>query len=244
MKYLGSKTRIAPDLKPIIEGYLKDHNRTLYVEPFVGGANMIDKIEAPVKIGSDKNPYLVALLKHAQDLTNKLPKSLSETEYNNVRANRELYPEWYQGLVGFCCTFSAGFFSSFARGFKQDGITPRDMPAEAIANLEKQRPNLQGIEFKYGDYTIHSDVTNAVIYCDPPYRKHDIYATDNIDHEAFYKWCIEMSKNNTVLVSEYDMPSDIFDCIWEKGLNVNFSSVREETDSRFERLFKVKEGLL
>lgn len=42
MKYMGSKARHAKELLPII---LKDHTPDMwYVEPFVGGANMIDKV--------------------------------------------------------------------------------------------------------------------------------------------------------------------------------------------------------
>lgn len=44
MKYLGSKNKIAKYLKPIIESYLTE-DKEFYIEPFVGGANMIDKIE-------------------------------------------------------------------------------------------------------------------------------------------------------------------------------------------------------
>lgn len=43
MVYQGSKNKISKYLKPIIESYLKDG--MWYVEPFVGGANMIDKID-------------------------------------------------------------------------------------------------------------------------------------------------------------------------------------------------------
>lgn len=43
MKYMGSKARHAKELLPII---LKDRKPgQWYVEPFVGGANMIDKVD-------------------------------------------------------------------------------------------------------------------------------------------------------------------------------------------------------
>ena len=43
MKYMGSKNRIAKHILPII---LKDRKENqYYVEPFVGGANMIDKVQ-------------------------------------------------------------------------------------------------------------------------------------------------------------------------------------------------------
>ena len=51
MKYLGSKNRIAKHILPIMEQYRE--NRT-WVEPFVCGANMIDKVNGN-RIGSDLN---------------------------------------------------------------------------------------------------------------------------------------------------------------------------------------------
>ena len=44
MKYMGSKSRIAKDIVPIIQKCIDDNNIETYVEPFVGGANVIDKI--------------------------------------------------------------------------------------------------------------------------------------------------------------------------------------------------------
>ena len=63
MKYMGSKNRIAKHILPII---LKDRKENqYYVEPFVGGANMIDKVGG-LRIGSDVNKYLIALWKGMQ----------------------------------------------------------------------------------------------------------------------------------------------------------------------------------
>lgn len=65
MKYLGSKTRIAKSIVPIIQAYIDKSGFDTYVEPFVGGANVIDKIRCKYKIGFDINPYLIALLNYA-----------------------------------------------------------------------------------------------------------------------------------------------------------------------------------
>ena len=62
MVYMGSKNRLAKDLLPIITAELKPNQ--WYVEPFVGGCNMIDKVNHPLKLGSDSNEYLIALLKY------------------------------------------------------------------------------------------------------------------------------------------------------------------------------------
>ena len=44
MKYMGSKSRIAKHIVPIIQNYINENNIEKYVEPFVGGANMICNI--------------------------------------------------------------------------------------------------------------------------------------------------------------------------------------------------------
>lgn len=63
MKYMGSKNRIAKHILPIILQDRKDGQ--WYVEPFVGGANMIDKVEGN-RIGNDIHSYLIALHKAIQ----------------------------------------------------------------------------------------------------------------------------------------------------------------------------------
>lgn len=65
MKYMGSKNRISKHLKPIIESYLID--KDVYIEPFVGGANMIDKINFNNKIGSDLNKYVIESYKDTKN---------------------------------------------------------------------------------------------------------------------------------------------------------------------------------
>lgn len=76
MNYVGSKNRISKELKPIIESYLTDET-VAYIEPFVGGANMIDKIDFHTKIGSDIHEELIELLKYARDYSDKLPNTIS-----------------------------------------------------------------------------------------------------------------------------------------------------------------------
>lgn len=44
MKYQGSKNRIAKDLLKVILADERVKNCKYWVEPFVGGANMIDKV--------------------------------------------------------------------------------------------------------------------------------------------------------------------------------------------------------
>lgn len=76
---MGSKSRIAKHIVPIIQRYIDETKVTTYYEPFVGGCNVIDKINCELKFGRDANKYLIALLKHVQDglpLYNSVPKEL------------------------------------------------------------------------------------------------------------------------------------------------------------------------
>lgn len=237
MKYVGSKNRLSKQLAPIIQSYIDGMpNCKGYVEPFVGGANMIDKIKAPVKIGTDIHKYLIALLNHVQQTTNDLPNTITETEYNAVRINPDAYPDWYVGLVGFC-TFGAKWFGGYPRGFKADGVTPRDITNEAIRNIKKQAPKLKGIIFARSDYW-KIGVGGMVIYCDPPYRDTTKYATGSFDYEKFYNWCKDMAKHNVVLISEYWMPDDGFERIWQGNLKCTLDKA-SRTD-KVERLYLCK----
>ena len=67
MVYMGSKSRVAKYIVPIIQQCIDDNNLSVYIEPFAGGMNIVDKIKAPFCIASDKNQYLIALFQHLQN---------------------------------------------------------------------------------------------------------------------------------------------------------------------------------
>ena len=234
MQYMGSKNRISKYISPIIQSYIND-NTNCYIEPFVGGANMIDKIQCKKRIGCDLHKQLIELLKYTRDKSDTFPLHISEEEYKQVKNNKNKYEDWYLGLVGFCGSNSAKYFNGYARG-----KDTRDRPNEAIRNLKKQAPNLKGIEFYNCSFLdLPKDkINNCVIYCDPPYRNTTKYKTEKFPYEEFYQWCGDMSKNNTVLISEYNMPED-FTCIWEKETKVNFDSNRTSKDDKNKRIEKL-----
>ena len=227
MQYMGSKNRIAKHIVPIIQSYINEDTKG-YLEPFVGGANVIDKIEHNNKIGCDIHKELIALLSESQ--TDRVfPVTISEEEYIKVKNNRSEYEDWYVALTGFCGGFGSVYFSGFA-GKVND---KRDRPAEAISNIQKQRKNLYGIKFLHKSFVDlpKEQISGYVIYCDPPYEGTAKYKTNPFPHAEFWNWVREISKNNIVLVSEYNAPDD-FECIWEKehktGLQIGNQQVRIE----------------
>lgn len=239
IKYVGSKDRLSKQLAPIIQSYIDGMGDKCngYWEPFVGGANMIDKIKFSHKYGSDIHKYLIALLRYISKTTDGMPNTITKDEYNSVRANPGVYPDWYVGLVGFCASYNAKWFGGYANGVTTKIGTVRNYTDEAIRNLKKQAPALKGISFACRNYADCS-ANGFVIYCDPPYRDTTKYATGNFDYDKFYAWCKEMSKTNIVLVSEYWMPEDGFECIWSGELKCTLD--KNSRSNKVEKLFLCK----
>lgn len=244
MKYMGSKRIIAKYIIPIIQEKMAEHNLHTYVEPFVGGANVIDKVVADRRIGCDKQKYLIALYQNL-DKVGSLPDFVTKEHYSEVRDcyNRNLntYEDWYIGAIGFLASYNGRFFDGGYAGLVNTKVgTVRNYYAEAKRNLENQIADLQGIEWKCGDYrTTCSDYENCLIYCDPPYFGTKQYGvSQDFYHEEFWDWCREMSERNIVLVSEHGARDD-FETIWEMPVKRTIDN--QKRVSAVERLFEFNE---
>lgn len=62
MFYMGSKARYANEIVPILQKAIDDNGARVYIECFVGGANIIDKIKCEKRYGFDRSDTLIALL--------------------------------------------------------------------------------------------------------------------------------------------------------------------------------------
>jgi site-specific DNA-adenine methylase len=207
LRYVGSKNKLSKELAPIIQSYITKNTKG-YLEPFVGGANMIDKIQCSNKIGCDIHEELIELLKYTQEFSNLLPDRILEDRYIEVKNNKEKFEKWYVGLIGFCASFGAKYFGGYARDSRDDNSGK--WSAGAIKNLKKQAPDLKGIKFihkSFLDLPIDK-INNYVIYCDIPYRGTTKYKTESFPYEEFYEWVKKLSIHNTVLISEYNMPEE------------------------------------
>lgn len=217
---MGSKSRIAQHIVPIIRQKMAEHNIHTYVEPFVGGANVIDKISAERRVGCDKQKYLIALYQNLDKIGN-LPDFVTKEHYSEVRDcyNRNLgnFEDWYVGAIGFLASYNGRFFDGGYAGLVNTKAGKvRNYYAEAKRNLESQIESLQGIEWKSGDYRVTcSNYEGCLIYCDPPYFGTKQYgSSQDFYHDEFWDWCREMSERNIVLVSEHSARDD-FEAIWE-----------------------------
>lgn len=220
MKYMGSKSRIAKHILPIILDGRKDGQ--YYVEPFCGGCNTIDKVPGN-RIANDGNPYLIAMWEALSWGWNP-PKTISKEHYLDVRTsynqNMDAYPMHYIGWVGFMGSFRGTFFCGYTGHSVMDasaGVV--DYIGRAVRNILAQVPLLDGVQFTSCDYADMSIPPNSIIYCDPPYAGVTKYAC-SIDHEKFWAWCRErVAEGHNVFVSEYNAPDD-FVCVWEQEVRV------------------------
>lgn len=231
MKYMGSKAKIAKELLPLI---LNGRGNAVYVEPFCGGCNMIDKVSGP-RIAADINPYLIALFKAV--VSGSIPPTMNRDCYNHIRANKGLYEDWLVGWAGFGCSYSGKFFAGYAGVVNTKGGV-RDYMSEARNALLKQAELLAGVSFNCASYHELNIPNNAIVYCDIPYIGTTEYANP-FNHGAFYDWARERAKaGNKVFVSEYTMPED-FTCIWEKEVVSSLSANGKAGASKasVERLF-------
>lgn len=99
----------------------------------------------------------------------------------------------------------------------------------------KQVQFLKDVEFIYGDYQDLLLPDNSLIYCDPPYENTTKYKT-NFDHNKFWNWCRNKSKEGHLLyISEYNAPED-FTSILNINTITNFS-IENRNLPRQEKLF-------
>jgi len=210
MVYMGSKRRLAKYLLPIL---LKDASPgQVYIEPFVGGANMICEVpDTFVRIGYDFFKPLIALLRAVRDGWIPPDKHLTKEEFYYMKRNPKEFDYIYHTFIGFC-SFGGQYWGGYPSDKEQ-----KNYFKQRGNNLLKQAPKLKGITFNFRDYTTLSIPGGSIVYCDPPYQNTSKYKKD-IDHTHFWNWCRKISETSKVFISSYDAPED-FKCIYEKELS-------------------------
>ena len=230
MIYMGSKRRIAKYILPIILSGRTE--KQWYVEPFVGGANMIENVDGN-RLGADINYYLIEALKMIQQNLNEIPKNeneWNEKDYKLAKKNINCSP----GLRGYC-GFQLSYGGKWFSGWKKDNIGKRKFITEGYKNAVKQSAKIQNVKFVCCNYLNLKIPEKSIIYCDPPYKKTGTYK-NKFNHYKFWRWCRNKTKQgHTVFISEYNAPKD-FICVWQKEI---YSSLAKNTGKTkgLEKLF-------
>lgn len=227
MNYFGSKSRQAKYICPFIQQCINHNGIDTYIEPFVGGANIIDKIECSNKYGYDINKYVIALFQYLQSggtLKDEYTKDIydkARQAWHKDNINHE-FEDWEIGAIGWLCSYNGrGFDGGWGYEViqtKPNGKTvKREFYQERKNNLLKQSqsPLWKDVKFAVKDYRELRPI-GSVIYCDPPYDGTKQFANSTrFNHDEFWDIMRTWSKDNLVFISEQDAPDD-FTSIWEK----------------------------
>ena len=214
--YLGSKADHADELLKIILAKRKPGQH--WVEPFVGGANVISRVpdaDGP-RLGADINPYMIAL--HTA-LANRWdpPSTMDEKTYDAMKKHPEKYLPELVGFVGTVCSFGKKWFGGFAR----DSEGRRNYCDEGRRLALKDAVGMRGAKFVCSSYDQLDIPSKAILYLDPPYSgttgyegaDQKIAIGESLDKNIwnatrFWQWADRMiDAGHTVFVSEYNGPS-------------------------------------
>lgn len=244
MKYMGSKSRIKKYIVPILQNIIDNNKITTYIEPFCGGCNIIDSIKCKHRFANDISTPLIEMWKGL--VNGELPpKELSKEHYDDVknsfRNNDNKYPMFYVGMIGFLGSYNAKFFDGgYAKTIISKTGVLRNYYAESCKNILKQLPQVKDIIFSNKSYKdMNNNIKNCLIYCDIPYFNTTGYETSkDFNHDEFWHWVKETSKNNVVVVSELIAPKD-FIAIWEQPVTRTLDN--KSRSMSIEKLFVYKD---
>jgi len=229
MMYPGSKRKILQKLLPILVN--SRENEQAWVEPFVGGANVISAVGGR-RLGSDINSYVICLLKKIQDGWIP-PTQVSKEEYYKVKDNVDNYPKEYVAFVSICCSFGGKVWGGYASNNANINYAKT---SSRVLSIEASK--LRNIEFTCSSYDKLAIPEHSFIYCDPPYFQTSVNYSVDFCHETFWNWCREKSADgHTVFVSEYSAPADI-KCVMEIRTKTTLNK-SDNSSERVEKLFKV-----
>ena len=211
MKYQGSKRRLVNKIIPVIESIKRPEQ--WYVEPFVGGANVIQHVSGK-RIGADINKYMIAYLKEIQNGLTTFP-IIYEEQYKDIRNNIDKYDEW---LVGYAMS-SYGFMGNYGTSNYMTASKPEYIHRAVEKMAKKEWKRLQGIYFVTSDYKELNIPKYSFIYCDPPYQSRDGYRRiDAYKVNEFWDWCRKKiyEEGHIILISELEAPDDFIPIINQK----------------------------
>lgn len=117
---------------------------------------------------------------------------------------------------------------------------------EQLQNLQ-QLERLQQLEEKNSiiditkkEYKEFSDIKKSIFYLDPPYENAtNKYINGTFDSKEFYDWAFEISKNNVVIISSYEVSDERFEIVYD-FVKAKSTISSGTAGTRTEKLFMVK----
>ena len=227
MAYLGGKAKNSEHILEVLNH--EDFDGMDYVEPFVGYAHILRRVQNKRSYSAmDANPLVVLLLQAIQNNV-RLPR-ISAKRYAELKASKEIsLPTATAAFTySYCGKEWGGYVDKYYRGDKWHSYSQerRRYYATLFANEHFKRTKLACQDYR------KLTCRNKLIYCDPPYRETTGYST-SFNHDEFWAYMRLWSQTNVVFISEYQSPPD-FVCVASASKT---SSVSAERTRRVEKLF-------
>lgn len=246
--YHGGKQKIGKKIASVICSYIEEVSDDFrgdikgYCEPFCGMLGVYQHVfdclsykedslyQKNIKfLAGDYNESLIMMWKKAQK--GWLPPThCSEEKYEKIK--RSKIPSAEKGFIGHQYSYGGQYFKGYRGKYKN-----KDKYVKAAHNVKDIATSLKKVKFSHGPYTQFSKLKGYIIYCDPPYYGSDSYYFDenhkrlSFDHLKFWKWCLKMSENNIVFISEYNIPIKEI----AKSNDMTISQVRSKIKKIFDK---------
>lgn len=252
--YHGGKQKIGKEIADVIVDLIdlistKNMRQVKgYCEPFCGMLGVYRHVYESLKqknirnvddinfLAGDSNKSLIMMWKDTQKGWNP-PTKCSEQKYNRLKNSKKSSSE--KGFIGHQYSYGGQYFKGYRGKYKN-----KDHYEKASKNVSDIGKSLKDVKFKHGDYTQFNKLKGYIIYCDPPYKGESYYFDEegnrlSFSHQDFWDWCEKMSKNNIVLISEYNVfdPTKVL-TLFQKRVNLTGSSPQNR--KRYEKLYLYK----
>jgi DNA adenine methylase len=230
MQYLGGKAKSAKAISQWVNEFREPGQP--YLEPFVGGGWILERVYGPGRTASDVVPDLILLYRALQDGWDP-PSEISRELYEKLRTEPS---SALRGFAGFSMGFGGKFFGTYA--WNRRGNNYAAQARRAILRQAKRFPASE-VRFLCCDYREHRP-EGSLVYCDPPYAGTTDYGFD-FDSGEFWETVRSWAKRNTVLVSEYNAP-DFCQLLQEfrSKSTLNYVPGREERPPTVDKLWRVR----
>lgn len=247
MHYVGSKAKLIEFIRPHIEQHIND--KTLYVEPFVGGANSFLSINAKYKYGVEFNPWVVEYHQwYSKTYKNPIITYYTRDDYYNainyVKGKIPLAENIKREHIPLI-VFDYGFRALFLGGWGADNNTQIQRLNNSVKQWKKwnEKEIAESIRIEQGSYsqldlTSASAFNNVVMYLDPPYentnakyKKSGDYSLKDLEDMCF-KW-IKQHPNVHIYLSEHKQPSDNWVVLGTKGRAGGITNISKDISIKY-----------
>lgn len=240
--YYGGKKRLGKRIYQVIselESELTDE-KLPYFEPFCGMCGVLKHFaseEGRKVYASDLNGDIISMWKAVQKGW-KPPTACTREKYERLKKSPKASPE--RGFIGTTCSFSGIFFKG---GFRTS-TNKYDFCKSGKKGVLEVGKVLNNVKFFDPASFDQFAPKGMLIYCDPPYKGNKLNTElfQAFDHDKFWKVMRKWSKDNIVVISEREAPSD-FECIWKQDYrtsHLNQGSGKNVKKKHVECLFMKK----